>query len=153
MGVHGNTKAIEYIINPSGCFVVTSHKPQKGGYIQIHRQRNNKIKVIRLHRYVYEKISGPIPEGMLVKHNCDNPTCINPKHLELGTHADNMKDKIERGRVPKGENHWKAKLTDKAVRAIRRDKHTPHKRLAYKYGVCCQHIGHVKAYRCWKHVA
>lgn len=55
---------------------------------------------IRLHRYLYELVSGDsIPEGQVVRHSCDNPTCLNPEHLSLGSPSDNMKDRQTRGRT------------------------------------------------------
>jgi len=64
-------------------------------------------KNIRAHRAAYElwKLE-LIPEGMVVRHQCDNPPCVNPDHLILGTYADNTRDMIDRGRQPRGENHW-----------------------------------------------
>lgn len=59
-------------------------------------------KVLRAHRVAYEAANGPIPEGMLVRHKCDNPLCCNPAHMELGTHDDNMRDKAIRDRAWKG---------------------------------------------------
>lgn len=52
----------------------------------------------KVHRYIWEQTKGPIPEGMLVCHSCDNPRCINVYHLFLGTSQDNMDDKVKKGR-------------------------------------------------------
>jgi len=103
------------------------------------------------HRFAWELANGPIPEGMVVRHLvCDNPPCVNAKHLSLGTHEDNMADmrskdrgcvgdrngtRIHSERVPRGDEHWSranpekvargasaggAKLTTDKVREIRR---------------------------------
>ena len=58
-------------------------------------------KPIRAHRYAYERDHGPIPDGLVVRHKCDNPPCVNPEHLEIGTYQDNVNDMIARGRA-----HW-----------------------------------------------
>lgn len=52
----------------------------------------------KLHAVVLEEASGDLANGRLCLHSCDNPRCINPEHLRWGTHADNMRDKVERGR-------------------------------------------------------
>ena len=79
------------------------------------------------HRVSYETYKGPIPEGLLVRHRCDNPRCVNPEHLELGTYQDNSNDMVQRNRsyhggpgIPaKGIRNGNAKLPFAAVEKIR----------------------------------
>lgn len=58
----------------------------------------NGKKNIAAHRFSYELVNGPIPKGMFACHKCDNTFCVNPKHIFIGTHTDNMRDKIKKGR-------------------------------------------------------
>jgi len=78
-----------------------------------------KRKTCRAHRMSWELTHGPIPLGKQVLHHCDNPSCVNPQHLFLGTHEDNMEDKHSKGRVCAGELHGASKLTWNEVHWIR----------------------------------
>ena len=65
------------------------------GYGRIHFMSSK----VKAHRVSYEMMNGPIPDGLLVRHTCDNPNCVNPKHLCVGTQKDNMRDASDRGRI------------------------------------------------------
>lgn len=107
----------------------------------------------RAHRYSYALHSGEDPEGRQVLHRCDNPTCTNPDHLFLGSNADNMADKIAKGRarVARGEDSGKAILTEDQVREILADPRT-YGELGAIYGVSAGTIGSIKARASWAHV-
>lgn len=76
-------------------------------------------KPIRAHRFSYEQIHGPIPHGCIIMHTCDNPPCVNPDHLRLGTKADNNRDTAIKRRHHYGTDHWNGRLTDEQVKDIR----------------------------------
>ena len=144
-----NRKPIEWVENKNGCYECVSHHKNNDGYAKIRM----KGKMIFLHRYIYEECFGFIPEGMIVRHKCDNPACINPEHLELGTHKENMKDKKDRkrGRTSdkKGENNTQAKLTRKQVEEIRKDERI-HRVIAEEYNVSRQLISKIKKRKLWR---
>lgn len=103
------------------------------------------------HRLAYRLATGPIPEGLWVLHNCDNPPCCNPTHLRVGTASDNNRDRYARDRAPIGADHHKSKLTEADVLAIRAsDK--PHTELAKEYGVSPGGIWSLRTRRTWKHI-
>ena len=93
------------------------------------------------HRVAYEQAHGAIPAGLVVMHSCDNPPCCNPFHLLVGSHADNMKDKVARGRsrwFDSSAQSPRAKLTESDVRAIRayhKGRVGPLSKLESMYGV------------------
>lgn len=71
------------------------------------------------HRYMWTLLWGDIPEGLVIMHQCDNPCCVNPKHLLLGTHLNNVQDKEAKGRGNAGAANGMAKLSDADVEVIR----------------------------------
>lgn len=93
------------------------------------------------HRASYEISFGPIPEGLCVMHSCDNPACVNPAHLSLGTHADNMRDMSAKQR-----RHTKLSIDD--VLAIRASSEKT-KDLAVKYRVCERSIRNARSPKGW----
>lgn len=71
------------------------------------------------HRIAFAMGHGIDPAGKIVRHSCDNPRCVNPEHLSIGTHGDNMRDMVERGRSLRGERNPNSSLSDTDVRGIR----------------------------------
>lgn len=107
------------------------------------------------HRVSYELNIGEIPEGLCVLHACDNPGCVNPAHLWLGTNADNSADMVAKGRSArlKGEKHGNNKLTGDQVLEIRRlyPEHTM-KELAAMFGVSGALVCRIVNRKIWKHL-
>lgn len=130
-------------VDDNGCFICKSHRAGHGGYAQ--------IKGDYAHRYSYKECIGEIPEGMVVRHTCDNPLCINPKHLILGTHNDNVQDRVSRGRSAKGTFHGRAKLTESLVSEIKKST-LPYTKLATLFGVSLRCIQKIKNGETWKDV-
>ena len=116
----------------------------------------------RAHRVAYELTHGPIPIGLHVLHRCDNPPCIRPEHLFLGTQTDNMYDRIAKGRGmlrppvrdQKGTHNPAATLDDRSVRAIRSlaVQGVLHRIIASAFGVNKRTIGNVVRRDTWGHI-
>lgn len=108
------------------------------------------------HRMSYMIAHGTITSEQQVLHSCDNPRCVNPAHLFLGTHAVNMADRLQKGRCAdtKGTKNGRVKLTPDDVLAIRRSRDTWKNctALAVAYGVCAQTIRDILRRKLWKHL-
>jgi hypothetical protein len=78
----------------------------------------NGTTTVPAHRYSHELVHGPIAEGLEVCHRCDNPHCVRPDHLFVGTHLENMQDRHQKGRYATGDDHWSRKQPDKVPRGV-----------------------------------
>lgn len=137
----------KYVKAKDGCWLWTA-KILPNGYGCIKHERKD----VTAHRVSWELHYGPIPEGMHVCHKCDVRRCVNPEHLFLGTHDDNMADCARKGRhLSIGETNPKAKLTPRQVLAIRTSTR-PAKELAKQYGVYPTSIWNIKSGKTWSHL-
>lgn len=128
-------------------------------------------KIMLAHRAVWEFLRGPIPAGKMLCHHCDNAGCVNPGHMYVGTHADNMRDMAERKRAhfaqkpdrgravgralggsntwSKGEGNGRAKLTADQARAIRESADSM-RSLARRFGISDRTVKRIKVGEIWK---
>lgn len=112
--IHNHTvKPIVYEKTEGECWIITSHSKDPDGYGAVRRYING-VKHSRAHRVSYAYYNGSIAEGELVRHTCDTPSCINPKHLIAGSHLDNMKDRMNSGNYHV-EHHRSRKLSEENV--------------------------------------
>jgi hypothetical protein len=114
------------------------------------------------HRLIYELEHGPIGDGMMICHTCDNPSCCNPSHLFKGTRADNMRDAYQKGRVRLGFDrseqigsaHPSARLTEtqvKEIRALHADS-LEQREIAKQYGVSDTTVSRIVRRITWTHI-
>jgi hypothetical protein len=127
------------------CWIWMGSK-DKNGYGQFMVNYKN----VRAHRYAYSQLKGTIPDGLILRHSCDTPACVNPEHLMVGTHKENARDRVNRGRNrdQRGGKNNKAKLTEDKVLAIRDDDRIQLE-IARDYGVSQQTVSDIKRKRIW----
>jgi hypothetical protein len=132
--------------NECGCWIWNGSKTAAGyGMITI------KGVVRYAHRMAYEEYRGPITGGMFVCHRCDNPSCVNPDHLFLGTNNENVADMVAKQRQAKGERVQSSKLTEDKV-AIIRSSTKLQRELAQEFGVSQSLISMVRSRQLWAHI-
>lgn len=102
-------RMLKKVVVSDGCHLWTGCLTPDG-YPRVSRDGNPNL---RGHRYFYEQVHGKIPEGLVIRHTCDNPLCLNPEHLITGTVDENVQDRIERSRT---HNH----VSDEQVEEVKR---------------------------------
>jgi len=135
------------------------------GYGQFHLN-NKKIKIhIRAHRFSYILFKGKIPHNKCVCHSCDNPSCVNPDHLWIGTHKENAVDRVRKGRsgdggsykkkllgLARGERNSAAKINLQIANNIRKERNNKKyslKKLAKKFRLSASQISNIIHNRHW----
>ncbi len=106
------------------------------------------------HRISYEIHTGEIQEGMVICHKCDNPCCVNPVHLFMGTQKDNLLDRKIKGRSIFGEKNGRCKLKTEDINIIRRllSKKVDQRDIAKEFGVGQTTISRIKLNESWSHI-
>lgn len=141
-------KFFKRVEKTDGCWNWTGPKYKGYGRVWVNGE------TVRAHRASWILAHGSIPAGLLVLHKCDNPACVNPGHLYIGTHDDNMRDKVARDRCAhldrRGEKSGSALLTEDAVFSIRSSDRM-NKDLATHYGVDPSTISDIRRGKSWKH--
>ena len=103
------------------------------------------------HRVSWIMKHGEIPPNLRVLHRCDNPSCVNPEHLFLGTDGDNQRDKREKGRSARGSKNGNSKLTSDKVIAIRSSE-KPVRHIAEEFGIDASTVYNIRKRKQWAHV-
>lgn len=139
----------------NACIEFQGARFSSGGYGAVRHEGQT----VRAHRLAYcaaNGISLASIAGVEVRHSCDNPPCINPAHLLLGSHADNMRDMFERGRrkAAVGEKVWTAKLTPDDVVQIRRANAAgeSQRSIAFRIGLNPTTVRKICLRETWRHV-
>ena len=130
------------------CWLWLGYK-QPDGYGQV----NVDGKTLNSHKHVYELFNGKVPSGMEILHSCDVRHCVNPAHMSIGTHTDNMRDAMRKGRNTKGELTKRNKITETQAREILSLKGNARAaELARKHGVKPGAITAIWRGDLWRHI-
>lgn len=132
------------VSTPDACWLWKS-----GGAVYGDFKHNGKT--LRSHRVAYVMTYGAVAEGVVIRHTCDNPLCCNPAHLTPGTHAQNVQDRVERGRSAQGEKSGRAILNEEQAREILASNETA-AALAVRFGVSKYTIYSLLQGRSWRHL-
>lgn len=149
MDLLGKLEFYGWVVTEEGCWEWSGNK-FTNGYGQLYVAGRKAL----THKLSYELWVGPIPEGHIVRHKCDNRPCLNPDHLETGTQQDNHDDKWKRGRGLRGEASPSAKLKTEDVLEIRRciAMGESRKSLSLRFGVTTGAIHSILSGTNWSHI-
>ncbi len=142
------TLSEHYDVDENGCWVCKDRFIDKDGYPRC----NYKKKTMLAAKWVWVDNFGEPPNGMVVKHSCDNRLCVNPDHLSLGTQGANIQDRVLRGRSARGGDNGRAKLSEKDVRYIKYHSDSSNSVLAMEFGVEASTIRLIKKGINWSHI-
>ena len=148
-------EAMSKVDEATGCIEWQGYTHNGYGKLSIGSRKDKSKKTVRAHRLSFAVYVSAIPEGIYVCHKCDNRKCINPNHLFLGTHQDNIDDRQAKGRnvppvIRQGEEHQSAKLKWADVKIIRSSPDKKDGELASMFGVSRETISGIRNYRWWK---
>lgn len=141
------------VAKTDACWIWTGHLDKQGyGVVPICSEHQELLSIssrsTSAHRFSYLLAFGAIPKGLVVRHKCDNPQCVRPDHLLIGTHADNIADmdarnrrysKITKGQAQELRDIWEA----------RPNKHGLRKELAKRFDISPRHVWHIVNYKSW----
>jgi len=148
---------LKYITTKSGCWLWSGAK-NKGGYgtLTVGSRTDASRTTMLAHRYSYSIHKGSFDKKLCVLHRCDNPPCVNPNHLFLGTRLDNHTDMVGKGRRVdlRGEQRPNHKLTQRQVTHIKSllESGTHQTVIAKKFGVNQTLVSAIKTNKVWSHV-
>lgn len=128
--------------------------PSGYGCVKVRMRKGGKLPQIsyQAHRLAWMQAHGPIPAGLHVLHKCDNRPCVNPEHLFLGTHQENVADCIAKGRQNRGSKNGNASLTEEQARLILDDTVGTHDLIAARHGVSRPTVSRIKSRKTWRHI-
>lgn len=132
----------------SGCWLWTGAM-NDSGYGSIGVRRDGLWVSSKAHRETWELHHGPIPAGVYVCHRCDNRACVNPQHLFLGTHADNMADMAKKGRASRHKGNAKLTWADVAEIRAARARGETYRAIGNRLGVTRHAVARVVCRRTW----
>lgn len=144
-----NERFDEKVDRSGNCWIWTAYKNPMG-YGTFGYMRTMKL----AHRFAYEREYGQVSPNLSVCHHCDNPACVNPLHLFIGTQKDNALDSKKKGRTAAGKRNGRAKLTEeqvKRIRAMHKDG-TPRIKLASEFGIGAANLSEIINRRIWTHI-